>query len=136
MELVFFANCQCLQNPPLPIGFYSNCFFPVTITVSNQTLTKASNAEFVKLIQEAKVGLPNEFGKWVKGKLMKDHSHHLMFTRQCSYLSGEDLVLTRLIMMGTSGPYYFHIGFESHLCCHCWLSALYEKRSPINDVVR
>ncbi|KAL2510439.1 HXXXD-type acyl-transferase family protein [Abeliophyllum distichum] len=72
MTLVFFANCRHLLNPPLPVGFYGNCFFPVTITVSNQTLTKASNAEIVKLIQEAKAGLPNEFGKWVKGELMKD----------------------------------------------------------------
>ncbi|CAI9781045.1 unnamed protein product [Fraxinus pennsylvanica] len=72
MTLVFFANCRHLLNPPLPVGFYGNCFFPVTITVSNQIIKKASNAEIVKLIQKAKAGLPNEFGKWVNGELITD----------------------------------------------------------------
>lgn len=69
MKLVFFANCRQLLEPPLPKGFYGNCFFPVTVTASSGTLTKEgmgleSVVQVVKLIQEAKAGLPNEFAKW------------------------------------------------------------------------
>ncbi|KAL2552201.1 Acyl transferase 5 [Forsythia ovata] len=136
MELVFFANCQCLQNSPLPVGFYSNCFFPVTITISNQTLTKASNAEIVKLIQEAKVGLTNEFGKWVKGKLMKDPFAPPPIYTTMFISEWRRLGFNQVDYDGDIRSILFPYRFESHLCCHCWLSALYEKKSPINDMVR
>nr|XP_043636905.1 acyl transferase 4 [Erigeron canadensis] len=67
MKLVFFANCRNLIEPPLPKGFYGNCFFPVTISASNETLTQSSIIEVVKMIQEAKEKLPEEFSDWVKG---------------------------------------------------------------------
>ncbi|XP_059626814.1 acyl transferase 4 [Cornus florida] len=73
LKLVFFANCrQLILNPPLPQGFYGNCFFPVTVSASSQTLTGGSGSgsssivDVVKLIQEAKTRLADEFGKWTK----------------------------------------------------------------------
>uniref|UniRef100_A0A5B7BTW4 Uncharacterized protein n=1 Tax=Davidia involucrata TaxID=16924 RepID=A0A5B7BTW4_DAVIN len=66
VKLVFFANCRHLLHPPLPKGFYGNCFFPVTITASGETVAMTSNAHLVKLIQEAKARLPIEFANWIK----------------------------------------------------------------------
>lgn len=68
LKLVFFANCRNLLNPPLPKGFYGNCFFPVTITASCEFLRDATIIEVVKVIQEAKGELPLEFGKYLKGE--------------------------------------------------------------------
>ncbi|KAF8394743.1 hypothetical protein HHK36_020960 [Tetracentron sinense] len=67
VKLVFFANGRQIPQPPLPEGFYGNCFFPVTVTVSSGTLVQASNVEVVKLIQDAKAKLPIEFATWIKG---------------------------------------------------------------------
>ncbi|KAI7982826.1 Acyl transferase 4 [Camellia lanceoleosa] len=64
VKLVFFANCRQLLQPPLPEGFYGNCFFPVAVTASRNTLSRASNAHVVKMIQEAKANLPNAFRNW------------------------------------------------------------------------
>ncbi|CAH1447573.1 unnamed protein product [Lactuca virosa] len=65
MKLVFFANCRQLVDPPLPQGFYGNCFFPVTISASNDTLAQSSTIEVVRMIQEAKARLPKKFADWV-----------------------------------------------------------------------
>ncbi|KAK1356741.1 10-deacetylbaccatin III 10-O-acetyltransferase [Heracleum sosnowskyi] len=73
MKLVFFANCRDLLTPQLPKGFYGNCFFPVTITASSEMLKKESVFNVVKLIQQAKSQLPNEFGKWIKGELKDEN---------------------------------------------------------------
>lgn len=72
LRLVFFANCRQLLNPPLPKGFYGNCFFPVTITTPSESLTRASIIEVIKMIQEAKSKLPVQFGKYLKGEHLKD----------------------------------------------------------------
>lgn len=72
VKLVFFANCRPFLQPPLPQGFYGNCFFPVTITASSETLARSSTADVVKLIQEEKVKLSNEFCRWLKGELVED----------------------------------------------------------------
>ncbi|KAK3026920.1 hypothetical protein RJ639_040326 [Escallonia herrerae] len=72
VKLIFFANCRQLLPSTLPKGFYGNCFFPVTITASSQELTGSSIADVVKLVQEAKGRLPNEFAKWTKGDLLKE----------------------------------------------------------------
>ncbi|GAA0172685.1 transferase [Lithospermum erythrorhizon] len=71
LKLVFFANCRNIidKNQPLPKGYYGNCFFPVTITSSSNIISNSSNAEIVKLIQEAKERLPQEFEKWVNGEM-------------------------------------------------------------------
>lgn len=71
LKLVFFANCRHLLDPPLPNGFYGNCFFPVTITSSYESLRDASFFDVVKLIQATKAKLPLEFGKYLKGEHMK-----------------------------------------------------------------
>ncbi|KAL5863139.1 hypothetical protein ACOSQ3_000653 [Xanthoceras sorbifolium] len=67
VKLVFFANCRQILDPPLPNGFYGNCFFPVTITTSSDWLAKASDVDVLKLIQEAKTKLPVEFAEFIKG---------------------------------------------------------------------
>lgn len=64
LKLVFFANCRGIIDPPLPKGFYGNCFFPVTITASSDWLEQASFIDVVRRIQQAKVELPNEFAKY------------------------------------------------------------------------
>ena len=54
VKLVFFANARPLVNPPLPEGFYGNCFFPVTVTaVSSEMPMRSPSVEVVKLIREA-----------------------------------------------------------------------------------
>ncbi|XP_042475621.1 acyl transferase 5 [Macadamia integrifolia] len=72
VTLVIFANARQLLHPPLPKGFYGNCFFPVTITVSSEKVSQASHAEVVKLIQESKSMLPIEFTKWINGNSVGD----------------------------------------------------------------
>ncbi|XP_052187289.1 acyl transferase 4 [Diospyros lotus] len=73
VKLVFFANCRQLVEPALPKGFYGNCFFPVSVTASSETLSESDNAhEAVKMIQEAKARLPVEFAKWAKGEAEED----------------------------------------------------------------
>jgi hypothetical protein len=66
LTLVFFANCRQLLDPPLPNGFYGNCFFPVTITAWSDSLAGASVNDVVGMIQEAKATLPTAFGKYMK----------------------------------------------------------------------
>lgn len=68
VKLVFFANVRPLVHPPLPSGFYGNCFFPVTVTVSSGRLASATCVEVVKLIREAKAELPVEFARWASGE--------------------------------------------------------------------
>ncbi|KAL6968720.1 spermidine dicoumaroyl transferase [Sarracenia purpurea var. burkii] len=75
VKLVFFVNCRQLVQPPLPEGYYGNCFFPVTVAASSETLWGASNADVVKMIQEAKAGLAIQFGKWIKGEAMRKHGN-------------------------------------------------------------
>ncbi|KAI4301588.1 hypothetical protein L6164_034851 [Bauhinia variegata] len=72
VNLVFFANCRQILDPPLPKGFYGNCFFPVTIKASFESLIQASLIDVVKLIQESKANLPVEFAKYLKGEHLKD----------------------------------------------------------------
>ncbi|KAL6008847.1 hypothetical protein ACLOJK_022073 [Asimina triloba] len=67
VRLVFFANVRELVNPPLPQGYYGNCFFPVNVNVSSRWLAAATNADVVRLIQEGKAKLPAEFGQWMAG---------------------------------------------------------------------
>ncbi|OWM79726.1 acyl transferase 4 [Punica granatum] len=70
--LVFFANCRDAVDPPLPKGFYGNCFFPVTIEASSDWIEKASFADVVKLIQQAKSKLPIEFARYMQGECHVD----------------------------------------------------------------
>ncbi|XP_020213525.1 acyl transferase 4 [Cajanus cajan] len=72
LKLVFFANCRNLVEPPLPNGFYGNCFFPVSISASCESLTNASMVDVVKLIKEAKGKVGAEFGKYLKGEQLEE----------------------------------------------------------------
>ncbi|XP_058077390.1 acyl transferase 4 [Magnolia sinica] len=67
VKLVFFANVRKLTDPPLPEGYYGNCFFPVIVTASSWWLAGATNIDIVRLIQEGKEKLRAEFGKWMAG---------------------------------------------------------------------
>lgn len=68
VKLVFFANCRHLVNPPLPVGFYGNCFFPVKISAGSHEIAKEKSVfDVVKLIKQAKAKLPEEFAKFVNG---------------------------------------------------------------------
>ncbi|XP_010268378.1 PREDICTED: 10-deacetylbaccatin III 10-O-acetyltransferase-like [Nelumbo nucifera] len=67
VKLVYLANGRHLFNPPLPKGFYGNCFFPINVTVSSEALSQASIAEVIKLIQEARSRELIEFTKWLDG---------------------------------------------------------------------
>ncbi|KAF5733431.1 transferase family protein [Tripterygium wilfordii] len=72
VKLVFFANCRHLLDPPLPKGFYGNCFFPVTITWSSDYLMQSSVHDVVGLIQESKAKLAAEFFKFRRGEYGED----------------------------------------------------------------
>ncbi|KAK8711429.1 hypothetical protein V6N13_146711 [Hibiscus sabdariffa] len=72
VRLLFFANCRQLVDPPLPKGFYGNCFFPITITAPCDLLEQTSAIDVIKLIQEAKTKLPSEFAKFKKGDYLRD----------------------------------------------------------------
>ncbi|KAL0459832.1 UNVERIFIED_CONTAM: Acyl transferase 4 [Sesamum latifolium] len=67
VRLVFFANCrQLVVEPALLKGFYGNCFFPVSVTMESGRLRSSKTVfQVVKLIQEAKAGLPNQFAEWI-----------------------------------------------------------------------
>ena len=72
VRLLFFANCRQLLDPPLPKGFYGNCFFPITIAAPCELLTQASTIEVIKLIQEAKTKLSVDFAKFKDGDYLRN----------------------------------------------------------------
>ncbi|KAF4371708.1 hypothetical protein G4B88_030812 [Cannabis sativa] len=72
VRLVFFANCRQLMQPPLPEGFYGNCFFPVTIKASKKFVANASVVEVVKMIQQGKAKLGEEFDNYRKSRNEND----------------------------------------------------------------
>ncbi|XVE73534.1 hypothetical protein DITRI_Ditri11bG0126200 [Diplodiscus trichospermus] len=72
VRLLFFANCRQLLDPPLPKGFYGNCFFPVTIAAPCKLLIQASTIDVIKLIQEAKTRLPLDFAKFKDGDYLRN----------------------------------------------------------------
>ncbi|CAN1160279.1 Acyl transferase 4 [Linum perenne] len=77
VQLVFFANCRQMLEPPLPVGFYGNCFFPVKLTASSDYLKTAAVSDVIDLIQESKRNLRAEFEEYVKGVERKDEDPFL-----------------------------------------------------------
>ncbi|PIA51615.1 hypothetical protein AQUCO_01100457v1 [Aquilegia coerulea] len=67
VNLMFGVNTRQFLEPPMPEGYYGNCFYPVKVTISSGWLVEASHAEVVKLIKDAKARVPTEFRKWLKG---------------------------------------------------------------------
>ncbi|PIA60713.1 hypothetical protein AQUCO_00300316v1 [Aquilegia coerulea] len=65
VKLIFSANTRKFMDPPLPDGFYGNCFYPVIVTISSGWLVEASVTEVVKLIKDAKARVPTEFRMWL-----------------------------------------------------------------------
>ncbi|KAL0436043.1 UNVERIFIED_CONTAM: Acyl transferase 5 [Sesamum radiatum] len=125
VRLVFFANCrQLVVEPPLPKGFYGNCFFPVSVTMESGRLRSCKTVfQVVKLIQEAKAGLPSQFAEWInnnkegKGKSLI-RSGLPLSTAHCSYRSGGGWGLTRLIMGGEGPPHCPNTGLHCYPGCH------------------
>ncbi|XVF21989.1 hypothetical protein REPUB_Repub12eG0136000 [Reevesia pubescens] len=72
VRLLFFANCRQLLDPPLPKGFYGNCFFPITTAAPCEFLKQASTIEVIELIQEAKTKLPVDFSKFKDGHYLRN----------------------------------------------------------------
>lgn len=64
VKLVFFANCRHLLDPPLPEGFYGNCFFPVSVSARSGELVAKDVFQVVEVIKEGKARLAEEFWKW------------------------------------------------------------------------
>ncbi|KAL4202997.1 hypothetical protein AMTRI_Chr02g266300 [Amborella trichopoda] len=65
--LVIIAGCRHLMDPPLPKGYFGNCFFPVRAKASGEQMLEASEVDVVTWIQEAKERLPSEFRAWLEG---------------------------------------------------------------------
>lgn len=82
---VFFANCRQLLEPPLPEGFYGNCFFPVVMKAGSEWLAGASNADVVKLIQQAKAKLPSEVAKYLNKQQQQQQEEEDPFAPPVGY---------------------------------------------------
>lgn len=68
MRLVFFVNARPMVEPPLPEGFYGNCFFPVNVTATAGRIWRASLGEVVGWIQQGKGMAGEELREWVGGR--------------------------------------------------------------------
>ncbi|KAA8549017.1 hypothetical protein F0562_000701 [Nyssa sinensis] len=137
VKLVFFANCRQLLHPPLPKGFYGNCFFPVTIAASSETVALGSNSDVVKLIQEAKATLPNEFAKWIKGELGVDPFappllYTTLFISEWGRLGFNQIDYG----WGTTSPCSSNTRLQHHTCWHCGVTAIANERYSFDDMVR
>ncbi|PON88780.1 Transferase, partial [Trema orientale] len=140
VKFVFFANCRRLLEPPLPKGFYGNCFFPVTMTESREWVARASLVEVVKVIQEAKAKLPEEFGKYRKGDAEEDPfmpplSYNTLFVSEWGRLGFNQVDL------GGWGPPLHIVPIQcspSHYTC--WDRGMAaclgaQERHPLDDLV-
>ncbi|KAL0284456.1 UNVERIFIED_CONTAM: Acyl transferase 4 [Sesamum angustifolium] len=111
VRLVFFANCrQLVVEPPLPKGFYGNCFFPVSVTMESGRLRSCKTVfPVVKLIQEAKAGLPKQFAQWINNNNKEGEGAADPFRPPLEYSTlfiseWGGWGLTRLIMGGEGPP--------------------------------
>lgn len=68
MRVVFFVNARPMVEPPLPEGFYGNCFFPVNVTAAAGRIRRASLGEVVGWIQQGKGRAGEELREWVGGR--------------------------------------------------------------------
>ncbi|PIA64944.1 hypothetical protein AQUCO_00100424v1 [Aquilegia coerulea] len=75
VSLMFPVNARRFLDPPLPEGFYGNCFWPVTITVSSGWLVEASHGEVVQAIKHSKARVSTEIKRWVSSDVLDDSGH-------------------------------------------------------------
>ncbi|XP_020586867.1 LOW QUALITY PROTEIN: acyl transferase 5-like [Phalaenopsis equestris] len=88
VHICFFANIRQLLTNILPQegGYYGNCFYPVTVTSTTGRVAESNLVDVMKIIRDAKSGLPKEFAKWVIGDY-KDDPFQLSFTYNSLFVS-------------------------------------------------
>jgi hypothetical protein len=64
--------------PPKDGGFFGNCFYPVTVTVTVEDVVSAGLLDVIKMIRDGKERLPMEFAKWASGDVKVD-PYQLLF---------------------------------------------------------
>ncbi|XP_042378841.1 acyl transferase 4-like [Zingiber officinale] len=70
--LIVPANIRHLLFQLPKAGYYGNCFYPLTITATGEQIMKASLAELVGLVKDAKESLPTKFKEWASGNFKED----------------------------------------------------------------
>ncbi|XP_020520518.1 acyl transferase 4 [Amborella trichopoda] len=94
-ELVFLANIRPFIKPPLPEGFYGNCFFPVDMSVNGATLARAGLDDAVNWIKGGKARLPDDVARWMEGHvdalIPKDLTYQTLFVVEWSRLGFENI---------------------------------------------
>ncbi|CAL9087970.1 unnamed protein product [Musa acuminata var. zebrina] len=88
VHLCFFANARHLLQQVLPLagGYYGNCFYPVAVTARSGQVAAAKLVDVVKIIRDAKAGLPGDFAKWATGDFKED-PYELTFTYDSLFVS-------------------------------------------------
>ncbi|KAG6511574.1 acyl transferase 4-like [Zingiber officinale] len=70
--LAFAADIRrVLFQLPKP-GYYGNCVYLLSITATGEQIMKASLAELVRFIRDAKESLPTKFKEWASGNFKED----------------------------------------------------------------
>ncbi|KAL0919047.1 hypothetical protein M5K25_011115 [Dendrobium thyrsiflorum] len=88
VHVCFFANTRHLLADVLPNAseYYGNCFYPVTVTSTAGRLAESNLADVVRIVKDAKNGLPKEFAKWAVGDFKED-PYELTFTYNSLFVS-------------------------------------------------
>ncbi|XP_010943879.1 acyl transferase 4 [Elaeis guineensis] len=89
VHVCFFASIRHLLNQVLPaegVGYYGNCFYPVTATAPSGKVASAELVGVVKMIRDAKARLPADLAKWVVGDFKED-PYELSFTYNSLFVS-------------------------------------------------
>ncbi|XP_074560197.1 acyl transferase 5-like [Curcuma longa] len=72
VSLCFVANVRHLLFQLPKAGYYGNCVYLLTITETAEQIMKASLAELVRFIKDAKESLPTKFKEWASGNFKGD----------------------------------------------------------------
>ncbi|KAG6511717.1 myricetin 3-O-glucosyl 1,2-rhamnoside 6'-O-caffeoyltransferase AT2-like [Zingiber officinale] len=73
VSLGFVADVRhLLDRLPEARGYYGNCIYLLTVTATSEQIMKASLAELVRLIRDAKESLPTKFKEWASGNFKED----------------------------------------------------------------
>ncbi|KAF0916966.1 hypothetical protein E2562_015134 [Oryza meyeriana var. granulata] len=92
VNLCFFANTRHLMHGAWPrdagngVGFYGNCFYPVSVVATSGEVETADVAGVVGIIREAKARLPAEFARWAVADFRED-PYELSFTYDFLFVS-------------------------------------------------
>ncbi|XP_074557866.1 acyl transferase 4-like [Curcuma longa] len=72
VSLSFAANVRHLLDQLPKAGYYGNCIYFLTVTATSEQIMKASIAELVRFIRDAKESLPTKFKAWASGNFKED----------------------------------------------------------------